>query len=372
MNKLKNLIILSLLIFPNLILIGTVNANSIIAYPDIFKLLVNTDIVAPNLLIKINSFMKNECEQKKIKFEHLCRFTNTLNSFQTQEKWISEYSEFDISFNLDNEGQNNLIEIRNDWNDLDIRSLNWGLGIGTATDPKIEWNVVESVLNFLFLKKRLLEDTNSLKNIFSYWSGESADASTRILIPIIESWLYSPFIFQKAIYFANSQQCQSMDICSEVSLVLETLIQEVLSKYERRILDVMNAIESESIYYGSEHKALHDFLSNVNTVDEYISVGNVTDELKNKILNTVIIPPSLDLKRFQALSYLLNVNELSVLINSPSNQVMDKSDEMKIGKHVASDYPGYKELKEKIDKEIKDAIKYFENRFSNRQKEIKS
>lgn len=372
MNKLKKLIILSLLIWPNLILIGTVNANSIIAYPDIFMLLANTEIVAPDLLIKINSFMKNECEIKKFKFEHLCRFTNTLNRFRTQEKWIYESSEFDFNFNSENEGQSNLIEIRNDWNELDIRSLNWGLGIGTANDTKIEWNVIESVLNFLFLKKRLLEDTNSVKKIFSYWSGKSADASTRILIPLIESWLYSPFIFQKIIYFSNSQQCQSMDICSEVSLVLETLIQEVLSKYERRIIDVMSAIESDSIYYGSEHKALHNFLSNVNSVDEYIRAGNVTDELKNKILNTVIIPPSLDLKRFQTLSYLIKVSELSALINGLSNQVINKSDEMKIGKHVASDYPGYKELKEKIDKEIKDAIKYFENRFSNRQKEIKS
>ena len=372
MNKLKKLIILSLLIFTNLILIGTVNANSIIAYPDIFKLLANTEIVAPDLLIKINSFMKNECEAKKFKFEHLCRFTNTLNRFQTQEKWISESSKFYFSLYSENEGASNLIEIRNDWNELDIRSLNWGLGIGTATDPKIEWDVVESVLNYLFLKKRLLEDTNSLKKIFSYWSGETADASTRILIPLIESWLYSPFIFQKALYFSNSQQCRSMDICLGVSSVIEAILQEVLRKYERRILDVMNAIESDSIYYGSEHKALHDFLSNVNSVDEYIRSGNVTDELKDKILNTVIIPPSLDLKRFQTLSYLLKVNELYVLINGLSNQVIDKSEEMRIGMHVAKDYPGYKELKEKIDKEIKDAIKYFENRFSNRQKEIKS
>ncbi len=347
--------------------------NNLRSYPDLFSALTQVDQVGPELLASLSRYVESECQGRLGEQLEACEFIEKLKEFNGRDAWLNSFASPSFTSSSSQDLSMNLVSIPRLWTAVDIQSLNWGLGLDVPPDTAEEWAIVESVLGWLYLQRKLLENTQVLRELMAARSVERARGDIRITTPLVEAWLSSPFIFQRVLRLAEAADCKKLPICAEFSESLTSLVEEQLAKYQFRLADIVEAIHSDSIYYGPQHESWKQWFANRRAVEEYLQNGQkVSPAQKSVILAEVSLPPSFTEERLSELTFLAMVQELSEL-HRDVVPPMDKrsSSQLPIGPHRAEDYPGYRKLRALIETEIKTAIRFFENRFANNQRDLK-
>lgn len=300
-------------------------------------------------------------------------FAENYNIWVEHQEWISQGNGANFSIS-----DLNYVYLPSDWKAVDIKTLIWSLGFDATNDKETQKRIVAKVLEWLKLRSTLRENNQSfqdqirgeIQGTFQTYNYKNEPGSLsnaqRLFLPLVDTWLEADFFITRAFALVNNIECSNMALCNlNRDHVLSTLFR-TLKPYRDRIQDVLDAFQSENTFEGDRHKRLviykgiADRLSNVTNLDE-AAEGILLEDIHSY----VEAQEALSGTHISAFYHLLHLIE----VKRSMDLAADKSDLV-----VSDAYLDNLASREKfvgiVKSEIKKSLQFFEQEFSNTQKNI--